>query len=198
MKKLFLLVAMVLSTQTVAASYAPYKLEGRRVINISGVIKNTQRISDRLLELSEVAAPVTILIDSNGGSVIGGLQFIRAMDRAKSRGVVLNCVVTGHAMSMAMHILGNCQKRFALPTSLLMWHPAYVSGFIILTEDRARQYGDQLRLLTEYLEKRLKKALGLKESTYNRHYKGEYIMLAADLKKLTPKFITLVSDIRRK
>lgn len=194
-----LVVYLMLLLTTTAAAQQPLEIDSNRVVGITGRINNLTGESQRLLLLSnQDSAPITIVIDSNGGSVIAGLEFYRAMDRVKSRGVELRCVVVGHAMSMAMHILGNCSTRYALPTSLLMWHPAYVSGYMKLDEDKAKRYGDQLKLLTRYLERRLRRALRLRRSVYRKHYKGEYIMLAADLKRLTPKFLTVISDVRSK
>ena len=144
--------------------------------------------------------PVYIVIDSPGGSVIGGLPIITAIDRLNSRGIEVNCVVDGMAMSMATHILAACTNRYALPTSLIMWHPIAINlMFARLTEKSAAQIKTQLTLLSKYLDTRLRSKLRISKETFQKYNEGEYIVFAHTLdKSIAPRFLTLVDDIRVK
>lgn len=168
----------------------------KRSIEILGRITNLEEEKDRLLELSQSSyKPINIIIDSPGGSVMAGLRFIQEMDRVKARGVEIRCVVRGMAASMAMHIFGNCSKRYAFETSLLLWHPAYV--FVQrapITTKEAERIKAQLILLTELLEKRLRKALALPLKVYEEYYYNEYFVAAERLSKMSPNFLQLIED----
>lgn len=191
-----LIIAAFLGLATMSSAKVVH-VDKKRVIQITGPIYSTYKPASKLIELANKnTKPVYILIDSNGGSVVEGIRFMRIMDRAKARGVKIKCVVTGHAMSMAFSIFSNCSERYAMPLSLLMWHPAYVQGNLKLTEKDANALGYQIKLLTEYLNRIVRNALRLPESVYQEYYENEYITLAWDLKRLSPTFVTLVSDVQ--
>ena len=175
------------------------RLDPNRTINISGPIKNLSKHSKRMLKLSENnKKSIYVIIDSYGGNVLGGVEFIQSIDRVRSRGIRVKCVVTGASMSMATHILAACSHRYALPTSLIMWHPMAISvAFARLTEVNTEQMNQQLQLMSRYLDLRLRSALGISESKYRKYEKGEYIMFAADIKKrVAPDFLSIVEDVR--
>ena len=151
-----------------------------------------------MIKLSENnKKPIYVTIDSYGGNVLGGVEFIQAIDRVRSRGIKVKCVVTGASMSMATHILAACSHRYALPTSLIMWHPMAISvSFARLTEVNTDQMNQQLQLLSRYLDVRLRSALGISEAKYRKYEKGEYIMFAADIKRrVAPDFLSIVEDV---
>lgn len=152
-----------------------------------------------MLRLSENnKKPIYVTVDSYGGNVLGGVGFIQAIDRVRSRGIKVKCVVTGAAMSMATHIFATCSHRYAFPTSLIMWHPMAISvAFARLTEINTDQMNQQLKLLSRYLDVRLRTTLGISEAKYRKYEKGEYIMFAADIKKrVAPDFLSIVEDVR--
>lgn len=171
--------------------------DDKRVLSIEGPIQNLNKQINEMMSLSEESSkPIDIIISSPGGSVIAGMFFIDAMDRAKSRGVKIRCVVEKMAASMAMHIFGNCDERYALAGSLLLWHPAYVSiNFGQVTEERAEELREQLKMLTYELERRLKLALKLDDATYEKHWRAEHFIPAKYLKEfISPEFLEIVED----
>jgi len=173
------------------------KGDASRSVFVSGEIRDLSRQSARLFKLAEEGdSPIYIFINSPGGSVIAGGMFIQVMDRVKSTGVEIRCVVEGMAASMAMHIFANCSKRYAYETSLLLWHPAYryVRGAAI-TEKVAERISKQIKLLTELYEKRLKKALALEDEIYYEYYYSEYFVTAWRLRMLTPNFLSIVDNV---
>ncbi len=197
--KYLILVLMLISGVANAGIRRPKSitLDKSRTINIKGAIRSLDKESAQVLDWSKGSRkPIYFLIDSPGGSVIGGLYLIRAMERAKARGVPLICVVNNRAMSMGTHILSTCHVRYALPTSLIMWHPATITGFLRLDEKAAEDLAEQLNLITAYLESNLRKALNLDRKVYDRYYRAEHQMLAEHLNKLSPRFIRIIHDFR--
>lgn len=65
---------------------------------------------------------ITIGINSGGGLVDAGMAFVTIMRAAKYQGVTLTCIVDGRAMSMAVVILSECNNRYAVFGSKIMWH----------------------------------------------------------------------------
>ena len=176
-------------------------MDKSRTVKISGPIKNLRVEANKMLKMADTSKnPISVVIDSPGGNVIGGLPLITAIDRIRSRGIQVNCVVDGMAMSMATHIIAACSNRYAMPTSLIMWHPIAINlMYARLTVKSTHQVKTQLVLLSKYLDTRLRLALGLKKAKFLEYHEGEYILFAETLeKKVAPKFLTLVSDIRTK
>lgn len=70
-------------------------------------------------------------INSNGGSVFGGLDLIKAIeDVKKSKGIHTVCVVDTHAFSMGFIFLqsGACDERYMTERSLLLAHNVSASA----------------------------------------------------------------------
>lgn len=68
--------------------------------------------------------PIDIIINSPGGIIDSGLQFVNRMETAKANGALLRCWVPGRAMSMAFSILLHCNERYAVKYSLYLFHHA--------------------------------------------------------------------------
>lgn len=70
-------------------------------------------------------APITVYINSGGGSIGAGFAIIELMEKMRrDYGVVINGVVTGYAYSMGAVILQACDKRSMGEYSTLMVHSA--------------------------------------------------------------------------
>ena len=176
-------------------------MDKKRTVKISGPIKSLRVEASKILKMADTSRdPISVVVDSPGGNVIGGLPFITAIDRIRSRGIEVNCVVDGMAMSMATRIMAACTNRYAMPTSLIMWHPIAINlMYARLTVKSPHQVKTQLVLLSKYLDNRLRVSLGLKKDKFLEYHEGEYILFAETLeKKVAPRFLTLVSDIRTK
>ena len=194
---LSIIVTNILVFQNLSARTIVVKKD--RTIKIDGVIYNLQKQSKSIIEWTKKNKdPIFVIINSTGGSVIDGITFMQAIDRVKARGVKVYCIVTGMAMSMATHILSACNYRYAMPTSLVMWHPMAVNASSLkLTIKTTGHLNKQMKLLSTYLDKRLKAALNISEKKYREFEEGEYIVFAYDLKtKIAPKFLSIVKDLR--
>jgi ATP-dependent protease ClpP protease subunit len=64
---------------------------------------------------------VVLYIDSPGGSVMAGNDFLQAMNTLKANGTVFTAVAN-RAASMAFILLQNCNNRYILENSILMQH----------------------------------------------------------------------------
>lgn len=75
------------------------------------------------------APPVVVFhIDSPGGDVFTGLEFVEMMRSAQRRGTHIRCLVDGMAASMAAYILQACDVRLMTRQSTVMFHTVSVSG----------------------------------------------------------------------
>ena len=175
-----------------------FKYNEKRAIIIDGPIEALDEKAEDIRKWSlESTKPIFIVINSYGGSVIDGLKVVTAINQAKARKARVYCAVTDAAMSMATHILTACSGRYALKTSLIMWHPIAVNlMFASLTEKSTKRFNKQLVLLSEHLDKELMKALGLDKKVFDEYHENEYIQLATDLDQIAPKFLKIVDDIR--
>ena len=129
-----------------------------------------------------------------------GYQIVGAMTRAQARGVKLTCAVTGMAASMAFQILTHCDYRYALPSSLLLWHPVrvIVGGFFgtPITPALAYSLYTDLKVIEDLMLPQIERSLGMKRSTMLHHYHAETLWHAASLEKVAPNFLMVVEDIK--
>lgn len=109
-----------------------FKHDKTRVVKLFGPVRKllTDDVVFQLQELDATKrAPITLLIDSNGGSVRDGADVINAIDNLDSD---LTCVITGNAFSMAAVIATSCPKLYIHKFGMVMFHEASftVSGNI--------------------------------------------------------------------
>lgn len=122
-------------------------LSSNRQVFISGVIDetNSPALTKELLELGKTAEPITIVINSPGGSVFDGAAIISAIEAAKGPVNTL-CVQLCASMAAMIHSYGT--QRLMLNRSVLMFHPA--SGGVQGTVD---QMHSRLALITSFMTK---------------------------------------------
>lgn len=114
----------------------------KETINIDGMIYNRNlgfidrkytHMPDRTRELvklvKEGVGEIHLKINSPGGLLNDGMIFVHNMRDAQRLGVRFVCVVDGIAMSMALIIFSECDKRYATFGSSLMWHS--ISTFVM-------------------------------------------------------------------
>lgn len=169
-----------------------------RALSIQGVVQapGILKQANQLISLStENKEPITLIINSPGGEVFSGFHFINAMEVVKSRGVRLDCYVTGMAASMAFQFLAHCDRRFALPFSLLLWHPVRIGIQGILTPASAEGLTKELKLIESAMLPPLMKALDLDDSLFFEHYYRETFWTANSLMEISPNFLRIVRDI---
>lgn len=106
-----------------------------RIITLkkNNFISINDRISDSnvakwISQLSKLNTnPIYLYIDSPGGSVDAGLQFINTMNWYMNQGKTINCIGKS-AYSMAFVIFQNCTNRYVITSTTLMQHQISLSG----------------------------------------------------------------------
>lgn len=88
------------------------------------------------------ATDFLLLIDSPGGEVFSGLEFIKFMERLEKQGVRTHCVVDGMAASMGFVILQACSSRLMTTRSVLMAHEPSMT-----TRGTAKEIEESVKLL---------------------------------------------------
>lgn len=87
-----------------------------------------EALAPAVAELARFPAVAYLSIDSPGGSVGVGIEFVDAMRSAQDHGTKIVCTVKdrGMAASMATYILAACDERFMGRQSALMFHTVSV------------------------------------------------------------------------
>ena len=148
MKNLFKVLSLVVGLMASEAYCArlgkPTKLTipaGERTLTVigpigAGAIETAHKIERLSAKSSD---PIYIVINSPGGGVLAGSQLSQAMDIARARDVKVVCAVGSMAASMAFQLLPHCTERYALPNSLLLFHPSrvFVMFGVITAQDSA-------------------------------------------------------------
>lgn len=114
------------------------------VFLLGAVAENSAQIASDITNKAR-SGPVTLIIDSPGGSVFDGALIVSAMEAAKSP---VNTVCVGLCASMAAIIHQHGVKRYAVNRTVLMFHPA--SGGLRGT---LQQMGSLLGMITRYVDK---------------------------------------------
>ena len=107
----------------------------REILIMSTVDNNLQSLaiqSIMALERIEPDAPITLIIDSQGGSIPARLHITDAIRASKAP---VHGLVVGRAYSSAFMILQACVRRSAYPNADLMYHAPDLSGVRIDSQD---------------------------------------------------------------
>jgi ATP-dependent Clp protease protease subunit len=102
------------------------RLDSSRIVLISGAIRD---LTPQIMALKEMAEdssdPIYVVLDSPGGSVMGGTEFITAMKSVKAP-VVTICATLCASMAFIIHQYGS--QRWVTDHAILMSHPASIGG----------------------------------------------------------------------
>lgn len=161
------------------------------VIRAPGILFKANELREMALDKS--GKPIDIILNSPGGGVYAGLQFINAMIEARTLGVRLRCHVPGMAASMAFQIFVMCDERYAYEYSMFLWHPVRVSGHMLLTPMAAAYLAWDLSEIEARLLTPLQHALALSSEEFFFHYNQETMWTAIGLIQISPKFLTIVT-----
>jgi len=199
MRKLLLLLAMMAGTAHGGTDGPKVKKDVKRItissaIRAPGILYTTNKLLGYAEHASHVGT-VEVVINSPGGSVFAGLQFVNAMHLAQARGIKIRCYVAGMAASMAFQILAECDERYALRYSLLLWHPVRIAGIMVITPERAKALASELARIEADLLTPIQRELELSEEEFMWRYLHETMWTAEGLVKVSPNFLTIVDDI---
>jgi ATP-dependent Clp protease, protease subunit len=147
-----------------------------RTVYIYGAISNNfYAISRAILSLGQDPEPITILINSPGGSVIAGAQIIAAMQAVKSP-VRTVCVELCASMAAIIHSYGT--SRLMIDHSILMFHPA--SGGV---EGEVNKMNSKIAFFKKYvdgLNENVAKRAGLTTEQFKAMWEVEHWVDAQD------------------
>jgi ATP-dependent protease ClpP protease subunit len=195
----FLVLFLVYLTSFAAFGVTFTVPDTERVVYVNGPIgSNALEVSDRLQELSVSRKPVTLVINSPGGSVFAGSFIVAALDLLKARKVPVACVVTTLAASMAFQLLPHCEKRVALAKSYLLFHPMRVNvpPNTALTADDARDIAADMDRSEDPMKREVQQMMCLDDKTFNAAYKREQLWTAEELVAASGcNWLTLVDDV---
>lgn len=197
MRKLLLLFTLAFALPVTAEPKV--KRDTKRIvidsaIRAPGILYKTNQLLGYAEHTSHLGT-VELVLNSPGGSVFAGLQFVNAMQLAQSRGIKIKCYVAGMAASMAFQILAECDERYALRYSLLLWHPVRIAGIMVITPERAKALAAELARIEADLLTPIQRELELSEEEFMWHYLHETMWTAEGLAKVSPGFLTIVDDI---
>lgn len=210
MKKLVLSVMVLLVSQF--ANGESLSINPDKVVIVAGEIYDLSDESNKLLEIAvpmkdnltnkdvlgdAAASPIIdIILESPGGSVFAGNVFLNAMHVAQGRGYKLRCIVPAFAASMAFIIFTYCDERYALPNSLLLFHPISRGVMGRVNEEVLSTMILQMKLLSEDIDAHIKKVMGINDKDYAHLNNKEVFFTGTQLKKLAKEgFMKIPSEI---
>lgn len=132
--------------------------------------ENVELWSKQMNKLS--SNPIYIYIDSPGGSVDAGLQFINNMNWHIKQGKTVNCIVKS-AYSMAFNILQHCSNRYVISSSTLMQHQMSLGG-LKGPLNNLMNYLEMIHSISHELDDTVSKRIGLSLEDYRNKIKNDW------------------------
>lgn len=142
----------VLTQKRVVLEKQELRIPPSRVITIFGEITGSVEdengapgplIAQKIREMDDGKTPIYLVINSPGGSVIGGAQIITAMQESKSK-IYTVCIEMCASMAFMIHQYG--EKRYMLDRSIIMSHQASTG-----VDGEMEKIYSILKLLSKYL-----------------------------------------------
>lgn len=204
MRAVFLLFSMSILGVFPAIAGSAIDMRGSRTLRVTGEINiSSLKLAGDIEQLSAVSKePINLIINSPGGSVVAGMQLVESLHIAQERGVKIRCAVTNLAASMAFILLAECDEKYALSNSLLLFHPARAMlMFAALRAEDARYMAEELEAINTDACERLESSMGVvtaaHKAWFNYHFEHETLWSASRLVKQVPRknWLTVVPDI---
>lgn len=135
-------------------------LMSRRIVYLTGIIDEQIAhgfIADlKELENADLNSPITVMVDSYGGSVYSGNAMVAAIENCKN---VVNTVCFGKAMSSGFHVFMAGKERHASRWANLLAHSANLTVSQMKTSDLKNYVGnldDWYAMIAEYYASKTK------------------------------------------
>jgi ATP-dependent protease ClpP protease subunit len=169
----------------------------KRTVEVIDVVDGSMLVSvaQKIHTLTrESADPIYLMINSPGGAVLVGTSILDAMKMAQKKGIVIKCAVGTLAASMAFIILAQCDERYVLHDTKLLFHPVSTGGggrlqelLISMEQTQETEFG---------IMKFLQETMGLEWRKFHMHYFAETMWSGNGLDKHTKgKFLRVVDSI---
>ena len=137
---------------------------------------NVKKWSKQINKLT--SNPINIYIDSRGGDVLAGLQFINNINWHIKQGKIINCIVKS-AYSMAFIILQNCSNRYVMLSSTLMQHQISLSG-LKGPLNNLINYLEMINSISDELDNNVSKRLHMNLDNYKNKIKNDWWLTGLD------------------
>lgn len=193
MKKLLFLLTLL----TLPVFGQTLKVNPKRTISLEGTVSiaHIGDVAQTIHEYSQQSKKtIFLLINSPGGNVLAGLPILDAIKMAQSRGVAVVCVSSLMSASMAFTIYSACTRRYATKNTLFLFHPMSTSGQSGIVSDLVVSMA-KMQELEARLAEDSRKVLKMSKSEFYKHYRAETLWTAENLKKSSPDFLRIVSNI---
>ena len=127
---------------------------------------------------------------------MAGMQIINAVRMLQARGTPVHCVAPMMAASMAFQIFAECDRRYALAYSLLLFHPPRIyAQRAVITTKMALQLAKDLRMYEKALLDVLLAKLTMDRKKFYFHFHAETLWPAHVLAEASPGFVEIVDNI---
>lgn len=209
MIKFLLSLVMLFGATQVQASPSEVGSDGSKVMVIDTAISNGTMFP-LINELRRMAVSKTtpksktvdLVINSPGGSVVVGFEFLSLMSNLQDQGWKFRCSVYHVAASMAYQILNQCDERRALQNSFLLWHRArvFIGGLFgqAMTAPLAATLSEDLAAIDQIIFSQLQSGMGdagASDEYLSHHFEAETLHVAANLHAAVPKYLSVYSSI---
>ena len=177
-----------------AASASTFDSNPTMIINreITGrTLKEITSAMNTLILKQNAPKVINIVLDSPGGSVYAGFQFISQMKTLQAKGTTIVCYVPGLAASMAFHILVHCNERIVLQESALLWHRARVFIMMgVMTSPAAAELSRSLEQVDTHILNDVREALkkDMSDEDILYHFDHETLHIGQTLCASAPSF----------
>ncbi len=134
---------------------------------------------------------ISLSIDSGGGLMREGMEFVHTMREARLMGVKFTCVVEGRAMSMALIIFSECDNRYAVFGSKIMWHSiAQNRSFVRLNEQNTSQILEFFKAKNEQVWAPTR--IHFLPWYFTEHFTKETILSASEVERNSIRYLRVI------
>lgn len=196
MKRLLLLSFLLNSSILLAGKSITVNSE--RLIKVIGPVgRPILEQADKVRALTEEnKKDIFVLLNSPGGSVFTGNMFIEAIKGAQAAGIKVKCISAVFAASMAFNIMLQCDERYVLEETGLLFHPVRIGQAQNITAKDALEMAKHMQEIDNRLLTALYKKLApMTKEEIDKHYYAETFWRAADLALATKGFFTIVTQV---
>ena len=146
--------------------------EGTNLLNLSSQIQERVKADVKHINL---------VFDSPGGMVFPGQVLKSTMIHSKGRGVTFTCIIDGLAGRMALSIYTECDHRYAVFGSKVMWHSAGRMYIGRVNEGWALDTYKRFHKMNETLWNKTKKYFS--EEYFKYHFDNETVIDVSEINK---------------
>lgn len=199
--------SMVACTGYAASIPQPMQAES---VSVQGVV-TSKSVTRWLKQIDSISAnwgdvrgkTLSLIINSPGGSVEAGLVLLSRLSDLQARGMNLRCYVTTVAASMAFQLYTQCNERYALTNSFLLWHRVRVFVmFGVITGPTAENLAEDLLRYDRLIMRQLEVAFDVRGTRSSvdadfvqHHFDRETLWAAAELELEVPEFLVTADAI---